>query len=220
MEKIDLLYDHYKESFSLSKEAQNQRNKHFVVLCILEAFSFMFITNPQKATELINKGVESQLEIVLPLGLTVIQTLLWILIAYVMIRYVQDVMYIERQYSYLDGLEKEIDDILGKKRIFGREGQAYYKDYPIVLNLIDLFYKMLMPILFAGINLVRIIMEWRVAQYVNTALICDTAMFTAIFIITWFFFFEIHPKITGLAKKYVPLVDKIAIIIRKILKEV
>ena len=66
-----------------------------------------------------------------------------------MIRYVQDMLYVERQYLYLNKLEKEIS-YLSSTDIFSREGENYQKDYPIVLNLIDLFYKILMPVFFYG----------------------------------------------------------------------
>ena len=155
MEGNDLLYDHYKESFSLSKEAQSRRNKYFLILCLLEALSFGFLTNPQMVIELFNKGIKSYLEITLPFEIHILQTLLWVLVIYVLIRYIQDVLYIERQYGYLEKLEKEIDCILGKRKIFCREGLAYRDEYPMVLNIITLFYKTMMPLLFTGINTVR-----------------------------------------------------------------
>ena len=45
--------------------------------------------------------------------------------------------------------------------MFNREGEHYLKDYPIVLNLIDLFYKMFCPILFAVVNIAHIVKEWQ-----------------------------------------------------------
>ena len=56
MDALEMLYDHYKETFSLSKEAQAKRNKSFIVLCILEAFSFLLLIRPEKAFELILEG--------------------------------------------------------------------------------------------------------------------------------------------------------------------
>ena len=159
MNTLELLYDHYKETFSLSKEAQARRNKSFIVLCILEAISFLLLLKPEKIFELIREGINKELDMTLQLSNTIIQTLLWLLIVYVMIRYIQDMLYIERQYIYLDNLEKEITN-LGAINIFAREGTNYQRNYPIVLNFIDLFYKMLMPIFFALINSVRIYREW------------------------------------------------------------
>lgn len=219
MDALELLYDHYKETFSLSKEAQARRNKNFIVLCILEAFSFLLLVRPEKAFELILEGINKELDMTLQLSNTIIQTLLWLLIAYIMIRYVQDMLYIERQYIYLDNLEKEINN-LGTIKIFAREGENYQKDYPMVLNFIDLFYKMLMPIFFAIINSVRIYREWMLLDKVTISLICDTVLFVSIFVVDWFYFFEIHSKITNFCKIHVPFVDTVAKKLRKILKEV
>lgn len=214
-----MLYDHYKGTNSLSKEAKKRRNKSFIVLCVLEAFSFLILIRPERAFELILDGINKEMNMTLQLSNTIIQTMLWILIAYVLIRYIQDMLYVERSYIYLDDLEKEILK-LNSINIFNREGENYQQDYPMVLNFIDLFYKMLMPVFFMGINSVRIYKEWTVINKVSLALICDTVLFVAIFIITWFYFFEIHSKITDFCKKHIPFVDPIAKILRKVLKEV
>lgn len=219
MDALDVLYDHYKGTNSLSKEAKKRRNKSFIVLCVLEAFSFLILIRPERAFELILDGINKEMNMTLQLSNTIIQTMLWILIAYVLIRYIQDMLYVERSYIYLDDLEKEILK-LNSINIFNREGENYQQDYPMVLNFIDLFYKMLMPVFFMGINSVRIYKEWTVINKVSLALICDTVLFVAIFIITWFYFFEIHSKITDFCKKHIPFVDPIAKILRKVLKEV
>lgn len=220
MDALDVLYDHYKETFSLSKEAQRRRNKSFVILCVLEALSFLLLIRPEMAFELILKGINKDIiETSLQLSNTIIQTLIWLLIVYVMIRYIQDMLYIERQYTYLDKLEKEISN-LTIAGIFSREGENYQRNYPIVLNFIDLFYKMLMPILFALINMIRIHEEWILSQESIIALVCDTILCVAIIVIDWFYFFEIHTKVTGFCKRYVPFIDSIANGLRKVLKEV
>lgn len=90
----------------------------------------------------------------------------------------------------------------------------------MVLNFIDLFYKMLMPIFFVLINTVRIYKEWILLDKITISLICDTALFVSILIIDWFYFFEIHSKITRFCKRHIPFVDMVAKILRKILKEV
>ena len=129
------------------------------------------------------------------------------------------VKYENDRFSIVDKLEKEISN-LTVAGVFSREGDSYQRNYPIVLNIIDLFYKMLMPVFFTLINSVRIYKEWMLLNKVYLALICDTVLFVAIFIITWFYFFEIHPKITDFCKKHIPFVDSMAKILRKVLKEV
>lgn len=158
---LDIYYDHYKESNTLNNAVQSRRNRGFIFLCILEAVSFMMTRNPEFICGLLNDAVAQKLEMTIKISTGIIQTLIWILIAYALVRYVQDVFYIERQYRYIDELEMEISKKLGEvnEEIFGREGKSYLKDYPIVLNLIDLFYKMLAPILFTAINVVHITEE-------------------------------------------------------------
>lgn len=206
-EKLDTYYDHYKDTYELSKTAQSRRNRSFVFLCILEAISFMLIKNPDLISGLLNDVAREKLESVIQFSNTVLQTLVWILIAYVLVRYVQDVLYVERQYGYLNTLEKKISRLLGEneeQNIFSREGDHYLDNYPIVLNFIDLFYKFFSPILFTVINIAHIVHEWNSWESC-AALIADTAICVVIFIITWFYFFEIHSKIAGWFKKCPPI---------------
>lgn len=57
MEKLEMLYDHYKETFKLNKEAQSRRNKNFIILSSLEAFLFFLLIRPEKAFELITSKI-------------------------------------------------------------------------------------------------------------------------------------------------------------------
>ena len=204
---LETYYDHYKETNSLSKTAQSRRNKSFVYLCILEAISFLMIRNPDFICGLLNEAAAKKLETTIQISTDILQTLIWILIAYVLVRYVQNVLYVERQYLYLDGLEKRIAKQLGKKAndsLFSREGDNYLKDYPVVLNFIDLFYKVVAPILFGVINVVHIVQEWNNVG-TRLGLICDTVICITILIITWFYFFAIHKKITAWFLKCQPI---------------
>ena len=80
MDTLDVLYDHYKETFSLSKESQGRRNKSFVILCVLEAISFLLLIRPEMAFELILKGINRDIETPLQLSNTIIQTGIYIII--------------------------------------------------------------------------------------------------------------------------------------------
>lgn len=220
-EKLDIYYDHYKETNELNKAAHVRRNKNFIVLCILEAISFLMIVNPDFMCALINETARKHLEYPIKVSNSILQSLIWVLIMYVLMRYVQDTLYVERQYGYLDLLEKKIAVLLKEGKddnIFSREGANYLKDYPMVLNLIDLFYKMFAPIFFTFINVVRIKQEWN-CGIEKIFLICDTVIFVGIIVITWFYFFEIHDRITAWFMKC-KCFAKIAQALRSLLKEV
>lgn len=217
MESVEILYDHYKETFALSKAAQERRNKSFVCLCILETVAYLWALDPEKM-----KAALQSYEILsgfVNLGHEIIQTFLWMMIVYVLIRYVQDMVYVERQYGYLTKLEIKISSIVADE-MFSRESDNYLKEYPKILNLIDLFYKMVMPVLFLFINLVHIIMEWQYAQKNVLSVLCDSFLFAVIFIITWFYFFWIHPDIANYWKQKIPIIKKIDQWLSKELKKV
>lgn len=204
MDSLEILYDHYKETCELSREAQNRRNKSFIGLCVLEALSFLVLIRPMDVLELFKSELKSKLDVTLNFGSNILQTLIWVSITYVMIRYVQDMLYIERQYTYMDTLEKEISK-KGSVGVFNREGLHYRENYPMVLNFIDLFYKMLSPVLFLTINTIKIVSEWKQLNSLTLALACDTILYGSLSIILWFYFFEIHSKITAWFKKHIKI---------------
>ena len=135
------------------------------------------------------------------------------------IKYIQDTLYIERQYKFLSKLEQEISSQLDSA-IFSREGDTYLDTYPMVLNFIELFYKMFMPVFFIFINSFRIYKEWHTLSNFTLSLVCDTVLFCTIFIMIWFYFFEVHSKITEFLKTHIPFIDRIAKKLRAILKAV
>lgn len=76
MDNIDLLYDHYKDTYALSKQFQGHRNKLFVYLCVLEALSFLFLIRPDTALEVFAAGINAHFDTGLVFGNVILQTLL------------------------------------------------------------------------------------------------------------------------------------------------
>ena len=133
------------------------------------------------------------------LGSTILQTLLWVLVAYTLIRYVQHNTYIERQYAYIEELESSISKSLEGAK-FDRESKNYLNEYPIVLDVIDIFYKWFAPILFITINISRIVIEWK-ERGISLATICDSAICSLIIIVSLFYILAIHPKVYEATKR-------------------
>lgn len=129
----------------------------------------------------------------------ILQSLIWMLITYFWVRYIQDILYIERQYNYLNRLENKINN-LTDGQMFNREGKHYLYKYPIVLNLIDLFYKMIIPILFFAINTGHILKEYQDTLFWGFS-IYDTLIYLVLFVLTWFYFFEIHRGVSAWFKR-------------------
>ena len=132
---------------------------------------------------------------------------------------IQDTVYVERQYGYLGSLEKRISALLGQDNFFKREGENYLDNYPAVLNLIDLFYKTFIPILFTGINTIRIIMEWNS----DNALLCsavDSVVYVLVCILTIAYYFHIHKKTADWFRRHFTWFQRIDETIHKVLREV
>lgn len=218
MDTSEIIYDHYKETDELRRIAQGKRDKSFLCVCILEAFSFFLLIKPEEALTILLDGINSQWETSIGLRLGVLQTLLWIVVIYATIQYIQAVLYVERSYRYQSELEKELSQEV--RKVISREGGNYTENYPMVSNFIELFYKMFCPILFLVINSVHIYKEWIQIPKANFRLIFDTVLYVALFVILWFYFFEIHSKITNWCKIHIPGIKFIADKLRNLLKVV
>ena len=107
---LELLYDHYKETDRLRLEAQSKRNTSFVICSIIEAVSFFFLIQPGTTLSIFQGVIKEKLGITVAIGNNVFQTLLWLLLSFYLIRYVQNTMYVERQYDYQLMLEKQLDE--------------------------------------------------------------------------------------------------------------
>lgn len=217
MEKIEIIYDHYKESHALSRETLARRNKDFAILCVFEAVSFLFVADPSDAVNIAKTSISAGLGTSLEFGTAVIRTSLWLFLTFFLIKYVQDTMYIERQYKYIENLEKHISREL--EDTLSRESDSYTEKYPAVLNIIDIFYKTFCPLLFVAINTALIVKEWKLSYTVSLALICDSSLYFSIMLIITSYFFCIHTKITKSLRK-ISFINRFANTIEKILKEV
>ena len=120
-------YDHYKESFSLQQGYLSERNKLTVAMLLLLVFIAGFIYDPVMLNEKVNTYVAAQVE-GLAFEMKYLNTGVIFLFLWVMTRYYQVVLQIEKMYHYLDDCEK----MLNKEGNFkvNREGVYYLKSYP------------------------------------------------------------------------------------------
>ena len=156
MNELELLYDHYKETYELSKKEQKLRNRNFVILCLLEALSFLVLLNAEKAYDVFQLIINIKTENPIELGDSILSALLWVLVLYVSIRYCQNTIYVERQYKYIHKLEERISE---KITDFNREGFNYLSNRPFVLKFIHTFYTWISPLFFIIVNSTRLLLE-------------------------------------------------------------
>lgn len=183
MEQLDLIYDHYKETFVIISEQKHQRNKKFVLTFLIAFVLLLFTFNPNEYSGLIFGYIKEQYSIDLTNQFVVIQTFLWITLLYETLRYSQAVVYIEREYKYIDSLEVKISEL--SQFSFNREGQNYSNNFSIISNYANLIYKYLFPIFSVAVATLKIISEFK---YLNIwyFLLIDTIIYIA-YIFLWVF---------------------------------
>ncbi|MBP2654579.1 MAG: hypothetical protein H6Q73_2148 [Firmicutes bacterium] len=192
MEKLDVLYDHYKESNALSQSAQKQRSQYFCSICVLELLNLVFLIYPNEMVSAVSQVASSKYSVTIPIGISVIQAALWVSIVYFLVQYYQKNIYIERQYIYLAGLEKDISGLIDSAS-FKREGDNYLQGYPLVLDVIDFFYKWVIPVSFILINTLKIVFEYM--NHLHWALtLFDTICFLFLAVLTILYLKMIHKR--------------------------
>jgi len=87
-----------------------------------------------------------------------ITSLLWFLLAYLLVQYYQRSILVDRQYIYLDGIEKKINKLIAAGFVT-REGFSYHKDRPEFLKRVKILYSVIFLLLMGLVVLGKIVRE-------------------------------------------------------------
>lgn len=169
----DNLYDHYKDSCAKRESAQTDRNKFFLASLVCAAGLAIFVILPDLVVQAVLSWLQVEVTTDVNTLISIFQSLNWAVLAYVLIRYVQASIQVERAYIY----ESQLEDRLG----ITREGSSYLNNYPVALDFIDFFYKKIYPLaLIIGV-FTKSILEWQSPNYGTIPCLIDSAL--ALFII-------------------------------------
>lgn len=157
MEKIDIQYDHYKETFKIIRDNEKERNKLFIIVIIHVLVIFLFMVKPNEIYQTINEFSKNYIQNGLYFGINAIEIFIWISTLYFSTRYFQININIDRKYIYLHNLEEQLSKSL--KLEFNRESKAYEEEYPILLNIIYWTYRYIFPILYILFLIIGLILS-------------------------------------------------------------
>lgn len=157
MDKIDLLYDHYKETLTTLYAKIKQRDRIFIITGILLLIHLLLAVNPNEYGGFIIKIINEKFSLDISNYIMVIHTFLWIAIIYTTLRYSQSCVAIERSYQYISILELRIANIAQTN--FDRESGNYLKNYPSISKITNFIYKYLFAIFAIIIASIKILME-------------------------------------------------------------
>lgn len=192
--KLEILYDHYKESFSYIKNYEKQRERLLAFLIVVIFFQFLQIYFLDQSTGAFNAFIEKQINFSFAFNNNFFSALLWFILFTVSLRYFQVNILIDRQYTYVHNLEDNICKKTCDENFIIRERLGYkrgYKDHhPIFTNWVRIVYTWIFPIILVIVSFVKISLE----GYIFPILAVKFVFFLAICTTTIFYMEKIHGK--------------------------
>lgn len=159
MEGIEVLYDHYKDTFEQQKRYLAKRDHLTVLLMILAILLIGLIFDPNYISIKLNTIINAQVNN-LVFDFEFINTGLIIAFFWFSLQYYMIALQIEKMYKYLDQCEASLcAGYTGFK--INREGAYYLKSYPWMKTLADRFFVLGIPIGFITLSVCKIVNEWR-----------------------------------------------------------
>jgi hypothetical protein len=144
--QLDILNDHYKDTFTRLRETAQTRDRLFLWLIALFALLIVEIGYPAAVAGSLGKvnffGAELNLQ---ALPLPALLSLTWVVALLIGLQYCQATVWVNRQYDYVHMLERTISPLLGGGDIYQREGEVYLRQYPLVLNFAWIVYGFVFP---------------------------------------------------------------------------
>ncbi len=191
--KLEILSEHYKNTFDFLQKNLKQRNRLFLfVLCILILMLFQLYT-PQEASNLMSQFISSKLNLSEQMNMLFVQSIIWFGLLATTLKYFQSVVFIERQYNYIHQLEEQLSKEYEKKA-FTREGDSYLKDYPKLLNWASCLYTIFFPVILLIISSFKIVSECKLLGFKQILVWFNVAIFLFIIISVILYLIALHVK--------------------------
>lgn len=194
-EKIETLYDHYKDTCSIIKDAVKRRDRlMIIVIATLGLFALQTIF-PTASSLAFNDFLNFKFGITFKLDLAIIGNIVWLLLLVFSLRYFQTATFVERQYPYLHELEDKLNKNFGEN-IITREGEYYLSKYPLFSNWMWVLYTIAFPLLLLIVSTIKIIGEIQngLVDKISSNLVLNVFFFLLLLISTILYMVMIHKK--------------------------
>ena len=201
MEGIEVLYDHYKDTFEQQKGYLAKRNHLTVLLMVLAILLIGLIFDPKYISCKLNTVIKAQVSN-LVFDFEFINTGFIIAFFWFSRQYYMVVLQIEKMYEYLDQCETSLcAGYTGFK--INREGAYYLKSYPWMKTLADKFFVLGIPIGFITLSVCKIVNEWcwiSNLHYIDIIFLFLTSLYSLLYISNRVFHEEyfdvkVHPNL-------------------------
>lgn len=144
--KLEILNDHYKDTFSHILNYLKKRDRLFLYLLLVLTVMFLQVVSPSESDAVISKFISKYVGDV-TINTSFIRGMVWFILLSLTIRYYQTTVLIERQYAYLRKLGEELTDFCSSAIAFTREGKSYLENYPKLSDWAHTLYTWVFPAL-------------------------------------------------------------------------
>ena len=191
--RFTALCSHYSDTFANIKESIKLRDKLTALILLVLAFLVLYAFWPTNAITVFSGMSKQKLGFAINIDVGFLGSIIWFALLIVVVRYMQVVVYIERQYKYIHKIEEELHKHFDNSVAFTREGKSYLKDYPKFSDWIWVLYTIIFPLVLGIVVLIKIISEWvAYFHFITVSLLLNTAISILILISIILYMFFIH----------------------------
>src|SRR6266498_835536 len=181
--KLELLYGHYNDTYAGIQAYVKSRDRFFITVLVLLAVMSFQIALPTESGSAISEFVRIKLGIHGTLSVSFLGTVIWAGLLFVVIRYFQTVVYLERQYRYIHKIEAELSPFYSGVP-FTREGTFYESQYPWFSAVVHRLYSWVFPVGLMLAVTFKIISEFRLPHSSPYALWTDVVIYSLLVVAT------------------------------------
>ena len=151
--KIEILYDHYKDSFENQKSYLQKRN-NYTLMCLglIATLSFQ-MSNPDQSNVISNELIKKNIGDI-KIDFSYINNVLTFALLWVVIMYYRINFLIENIYKYIKEIEVSLTKEIKPFEI-SREGITYLDHYPWLLEVVHKIYSIGFPVTLICVSIIK-----------------------------------------------------------------
>src|SRR6266542_6649467 len=181
--KLELLYGHYGDTFSVIQSLVKTRDRFFISILVLLAVMSFQIAQPTESGSVILEFARTKLGVHGTVSISFLGSVLWAALLFVIVRYFQVTVYLERQYRYIHTLEAELSPFYSGVP-FTREGTFYESQYPWFSAVVHRLYNWVSPVGLVLAVTLKIVSEIRLSHTSPYALWTDVVIYSLLVVAT------------------------------------
>ncbi|WP_413669445.1 hypothetical protein ACEN9X_05470 [Mucilaginibacter sp. Mucisp86] len=197
---LEILYEHYKDTFDQIKEALQKRFAYTLTCLIIIAVFSLQLTSPDNAKQIAAVVIKNKIGDI-HINFNFISNIITFALLWASMLYFQVNTTVERLYKYIHQLEDQLCQKLTSP-VITREGKFYFNDMPWLTTLIYWIYVLIFPLIIIGAAILKWINDFKSLKSDVFYFEIDTLFILLICIISFLYlYYRLSGKIKRLCKK-------------------